>query len=150
MYSRTQLCLNLCDPMDCSPTVSSIHGISQARIPEWVAVSYHRWSSRPRDRILRLLYLLHWQGILYHCSTWESQELFYSFILKIENLFKECWWICILCCFLDHSIKCFEIDHIAKGGRPQLSKPQLMRMKGIEFILLKANSSFVNVRIQQV
>ena len=38
----------LCDPMDCSPQVSSVHGISQARILEWVAISSRR-SSLPRD-----------------------------------------------------------------------------------------------------
>ena len=32
----TQLCLTLCDPMDCSPPGSSVHGILQARILEWV------------------------------------------------------------------------------------------------------------------
>ena len=32
------MCLTLSDPMDCSPPGSSIHGISQARIPEWVAM----------------------------------------------------------------------------------------------------------------
>ena len=40
-----QLCLTLCDPMDCSPMGSSAHGISQARILEWVAVSLSRGSS---------------------------------------------------------------------------------------------------------
>ena len=34
----TQLCLTFCDPMDCSPPGSSVHGISQARILEWVAI----------------------------------------------------------------------------------------------------------------
>ena len=33
-----QLCLTLCDPMDCSPPGSSVHGILQARILEWVAM----------------------------------------------------------------------------------------------------------------
>ena len=33
-----QLCPTLCDPLDCSPPGSSVHGISQARILEWVAV----------------------------------------------------------------------------------------------------------------
>ena len=33
-----QLCLTLCDPMDCSPPGSSVHGILQARILEWVAI----------------------------------------------------------------------------------------------------------------
>ena len=44
-----QLCLALCDPMDCSLRVSSVHGIIPARILEWVAVSFSRGSSQPRD-----------------------------------------------------------------------------------------------------
>ena len=35
--------------MDCSPPRSSVHGILQARIPEWVAISFSRECSRPRD-----------------------------------------------------------------------------------------------------
>ena len=38
-----------CDLMDCSPPGSSVHGISQARILEWTAVSFTRRTSRPRD-----------------------------------------------------------------------------------------------------
>ena len=34
----TQLCLTLCDPMDCSPPGSSVHGILQAKILEWFAI----------------------------------------------------------------------------------------------------------------
>ena len=45
----TQLCLTLCDPMDCSLPDFSVHGILQA-ILEWVAISFSRGSSRPRDR----------------------------------------------------------------------------------------------------
>ena len=41
--------VQLCDPMDCSPPGSSVHGISQARILEWMAISFSRGSSRPRD-----------------------------------------------------------------------------------------------------
>ena len=44
------LCLTLCDPIDYSPPDSSVHGISQTRILEWVAISFSRRSSRPRDR----------------------------------------------------------------------------------------------------
>ena len=43
----TQLCLTLCDPMDCSPPGSCVHGILQARILEWVAISFFRRSSQP-------------------------------------------------------------------------------------------------------
>ena len=38
LYSVVQACLTLCDPMDCSPPGSSVHGIFQARILEWVAI----------------------------------------------------------------------------------------------------------------
>ena len=54
-------CLTLCDPMDCSPPGSSVHGILQARILEWVDVSSSRWSSQPRDRTIVFLCLLHRQ-----------------------------------------------------------------------------------------
>ena len=40
----------LCDPMNCSLPGSSVHGIFQARVLEWVAISFSRGSSRPRDR----------------------------------------------------------------------------------------------------
>ena len=50
MCSVTHLCLTLCDPMDCSPPGSSVHGIFQERVLEWVAISSSRVSSRPRDR----------------------------------------------------------------------------------------------------
>ena len=42
-------CLILCDPMDSSPPASSVHGILQARILEWVAIPFSRGSSQPRD-----------------------------------------------------------------------------------------------------
>ena len=46
----TQSCPTLCDPMDCSLPGSSVHGILQARVLEWVAISFSRASSRPRDQ----------------------------------------------------------------------------------------------------
>ena len=46
-----QLCLTLRDPMDCSPPGSSIHGILQAKILEWIAVPSSRGSSWPSDGI---------------------------------------------------------------------------------------------------
>ena len=45
----TQLYLTLCDPIDCSLPGSSAHGISQARILEWVAIPFSRESSQARD-----------------------------------------------------------------------------------------------------
>ena len=50
----------LCDPMDCSPAGISVRGISQARILEWVAISYSRGSSGPGTNS-HLLCILLWQ-----------------------------------------------------------------------------------------
>ena len=44
-------CVTLCDPMDCSLLGSSVHGILQARILEWVAIPFSRGSSQHRDQI---------------------------------------------------------------------------------------------------
>ena len=49
-----QSCLTLHDSIDCSPPGSSVHGISQARILEWAAISFSRGASRPRDQTLPL------------------------------------------------------------------------------------------------
>ena len=46
----TQMCATLCNPLDCSPPGSSVHGIFQARILEWVAISSSRGSSQPSDQ----------------------------------------------------------------------------------------------------
>ena len=45
-----QLCPTLFDRMDCSLSGSSIHGIFQARVLEWITISFSRGSSRPRNR----------------------------------------------------------------------------------------------------
>ena len=42
--------IQLLQPVDCSPPGSSVHGILQARILEWVVISFSRGSSQPRDR----------------------------------------------------------------------------------------------------
>ena len=54
------------------PPGSSVHGIFQARILKWVAISYFRGSSRPKDRthVSCIFYISRW--ILYYCSTWEA------------------------------------------------------------------------------
>ena len=47
VVSVTQSCPTLCNPMDCGLPGSSVHGILQARILEWVAIPFSRGSSRP-------------------------------------------------------------------------------------------------------
>ena len=61
-----QSCLTLCDPMDCSPPGCSVHGISQARILEWIAISYFRGPSQPRDWTLIFCISYIGRQALYH------------------------------------------------------------------------------------
>ena len=64
-----QSCPTLCDPMDCSLPGSSVHGIFWARTLEWVAISFSRRSSRPRD----------WTQVSHivgrHFTIWATREV---------------------------------------------------------------------------
>ena len=68
-------CLALCDPMDCSPSGSSVHGILQARILEWVARPSFGGYSRPRDQTCASLFLLAGRFFTTRTTTWEDQNL---------------------------------------------------------------------------
>ena len=69
LRSLTQSCLTHCDPVDCSPPGSSVHGISQARVLEWNAISFSRGSSWPRNRTQV-------SGIAGRCLTiWATREV---------------------------------------------------------------------------
>ena len=71
-----QSCLTLCNPMDGSPPGSSVHGISQARILEWVTISFSTGSSQLRDRTQvsyigrRILLPLSHPGSPIYVNTW--------------------------------------------------------------------------------
>ena len=69
-----QSCLTLCTPMDCSPPDSSVHGILQARILEWVALPSSRGSSRPRDWISISYVSCIGRQVLYHWCYLGSPE----------------------------------------------------------------------------
>ena len=64
--------LSLCDPIDCSPPGSSVHGILQARILEGVAISSSRGSSWPRDQNCISCVSCIGRQTLYHWATWEA------------------------------------------------------------------------------
>ena len=67
----TQLCPTRCDPMDSRPPGTSVHGILQARILEWAAISSSRGSSQPRDQTLVSPALA---GVFFTTSaSWEAQ-----------------------------------------------------------------------------
>mgnify|MGYP006996421665 CR=1 FL=1 len=84
----------LCHPMDYRPPGFSVHGISQARILEWVAISYFRRYSRPRDHVSCV-----GRQILYH---WATRETHYPLkILLSQTHFSHpgfpCTRLSILC-----------------------------------------------------
>ena len=68
-----QSCQTLCDPMDCSPPGSSIHGIFQARILEWVAILQGNFLTQGLN--LHLLHVLYWQADSLPLSHLGSQLL---------------------------------------------------------------------------
>ena len=73
-----QSCLTLCDPMDHSPPGSSVQGILQAGMLEWIAISHSRESSRLRDRTL-----ISYTGRFFTTSiTWESLNNGYEAVHK--------------------------------------------------------------------
>ena len=67
----TQSCLTLCDPMDYSLPGSSIHGIFQARVLEWVAISFSRGSSPPKD----WTQVSHIAGRRFYCLSHQGSSL---------------------------------------------------------------------------
>ena len=75
VVSVAKLCLALWDPVDYSPPGSSVHGISQARILEWVAISFSKASSQPRDQTRVSSIGRH---VLYHWATREASCFIYT------------------------------------------------------------------------
>ena len=72
--SVPQWCLTLCDPVDRSPPGSSVHGILQARILEWVAMPFTRGSSWPRNQTRVFCVSCIGRQILYHLSHQECTQ----------------------------------------------------------------------------
>ena len=79
-----QLCPTLCSLMHSSPPGFSVHGVSQTKILEWVAISYSRGSSWPRDRTCVSCVSCIGRWILYHCTTWETCGHYYPHFID-EN-----------------------------------------------------------------
>ena len=82
-----QSCPTLCDPVDCSLPGSSIHGIFQARVPEWLAISFSRGASRDGTCI---------SCISGRCFTiWAPREAHSGgYIVQYEKWYK--WKLCLL------------------------------------------------------
>ena len=115
----TQSCLTLCSPMDCSLPGSSVHGILQARVLEWVASPFSRGPSRPKDRTCiscigrfftiwatrEALHISNWLlnftrntwFCVYKICSWKSIFTYSSFIKMYLRIFQELNWIQFFC-----------------------------------------------------
>ena len=77
---KVKSCPTLCDPMDCSLPGSSVHGIFKGRVLKWVAISFSKGSSRPRDQarvswvVGRCFYYLSHQGNLKQVLSLKKKE----------------------------------------------------------------------------
>ena len=70
-----QSCPALCDPMDCSPRGSAVHGILQPRILEWVAIPSFRGASQPGDQTPVSYVSALAGGFFTTSATWETSSL---------------------------------------------------------------------------
>ena len=88
---RAQSCPTVCNTMDCSPPGSSVHGIFQARILEWVAISYSRGSFWTRIWIHVSCVFYIGRDSLYYCTTLVRYIYIYIYIYKMYVCIYTCW-----------------------------------------------------------
>ena len=111
MLKSLQLCPTLCNPMDCSPPGSSVHGILWARILEWVAMPLLQGIFPTQGLNPRLLWPLHCTWILYCWATGKVPT--YGCVCDIYALY--------ICIFFYPSLVCFCILTIVNNAA--LKKP---------------------------
>ena len=102
----TQSCLTLCDPVDCSLPGSSVHGIFQAIVLEWIAISFSRGSTQPRDwtRVSRIVDRLF--------TVWATREA-----RKERWVLKNCcFWSVVLEKTLESPLDSMEIKPVNPKG----------------------------------
>ena len=95
-----QLCPTLCNPMNCGLPGSSVHGILQARILEWVAISFPRGSSLPRDLTRNKLVNILW--IMKEVTGKERRKA------RMNPVGSKLTWICgVWCRWTDTAIEMY-------------------------------------------
>ena len=92
---HAQPCPTCCNPLECSPPCSSVHGISQARMLEGVAISSSRGSSQPRDQTCVSCIFCIGRQILYHRSPWEAVP-WLELCCSVLHLSARTYWALIL------------------------------------------------------
>ena len=134
----TQSCLTLCDPKDCSPPGSSVHGIIQARILERVAMSSSRGSSQPRDQTQ----VSHIAGRF--VTIWATREALYHINniiyldAQIVQEFISSWLLCLFKTLNSHEnisnssasapdlLQLLSLTPFSSSEKPDLHYPQYM------------------------
>ena len=118
----SQSCLTLWDPVDCSLPGSSICGVFQARVLEWVAISFSRGSSRPRDWT--------WVScIVGRCFTiwailiWTSFNVFTEFVTLLLLLLMFCFFSHKACGILAPRPGIEPTPHALEGDVPTTGPP---------------------------
>ena len=116
-----QSCPILCDPMDCSLPGSSVHGIFQAIVLEWIAISFYSGSSQPRDgtQVSRV--------VDRRFTVWATREVFIYSLIR----FYLCSFIIILRCILRVPLF-WRHGYIGDRKRPQTFK-SYQQLQGEEF-----------------
>ena len=97
-------CPTVCDPKDCGLPRSSIHGIFQVRVLEWVAISFSRRSSWPRDRT-HISRIVGRRKVVWYCTSIilqlkKKKIIFTNFVCHIHP--TNCKYVYVLCHPLCH------------------------------------------------
>ena len=108
-WSEVQSCLTLCNPVDCSLPGFSIHGIFQARILEWVAISFSRGSSRPRNQT-RVSCIAGRRFTLWASGKPLYVALTYWFLFTRRGLRHRTSLHMLTCTHIPFLVKCFRLD----------------------------------------
>ena len=131
-YVRAQSCPTLCDPMDCCPPGSPVSGIFQARILEWVAISYSRGSSWPRvGSNLHLLSSYIGRQIVYLFATWEAPH-------------TDC---CCCCCYVTSVVSNSVRSH--RGQPTRLLCPWDSQARVMEWVAISLSNACMPAKLLQ-
>ena len=148
-----QSCLTLCDPMNCSRPGSSVQGIFQARILEWVAISFSRGSSQLRDwtHVSCVSYV--GRQILYHWATTEDCKKIFLNLFSHFQLRTSQSWLCYLVCWVNQRLvmellqsPCFHLPSclwymLSKNQLPPITPASLLILFKLSFLWVGEVSS---------
>ena len=141
----TQSCLTLCDPTDCSLPGSSVHGLLQARILEWVAIPSSRGSPQPRDQT----WVSHTAGRLLSeppGKPWNVRMIIYWWLcyfnaeawLQVTEPWRMCWAFVWRGSFLENFlsfVSCFPLSHFFEFPYPCMKHFWLLSCCLFEYLL---------------